>query len=152
MSPLDKSDNVWYYKDNPFDDVPKGYYGFVYLIEDLKNSRKYIGKKFFWQRKVKTVNKKKKRILAESNWKDYFGSNSNLNEEVKKHGVAFFRRTILHLCKTKSECAYLETYEQFKRNVLLSEEYYNDWVSCKITRTHLKSNLKHIQENIDAKT
>ena len=47
-------------------------------------------------------------------------------------GTDFFHREILHLCKTKGECAYMEAKEQFDREVLLTEDYYNGIISCKI--------------------
>ena len=54
-----------------------------------------------------------------------------------------FYREILHLCKTKGECAYLETKEQFDREVLLTDEYYNGIISCKIGG----QTVKYLKEN-----
>lgn len=116
----------------------KEIYGFVYLIENLTNGRKYIGKKFFWSAKTKQVNKKKKRYKVESDWKDYYGSSAELGTEIANIGKESFKRTILHLCKTKAECAYLELKEQIERNVLLSDEYYNAWIQVKVRKSHLK--------------
>jgi hypothetical protein len=51
--------NQWLYEDKiyepPEEMDPKEIYGFVYLIENLKNGRKYIGKKLFWSMKSKQV-------------------------------------------------------------------------------------------------
>ena len=55
----------------------------------------------------------------ESDWRDYYGSNKHLQEDVKKMGEDFFHREILHICKTKGECAYMEAKEQFDREVRL---------------------------------
>lgn len=118
-----------------------GYYGFVYLIENLVNGRKYIGKKFFYRRKILPVTKtrkRRKRLLVESDWKDYYGSSDELFKDIEEHGTHKFKRTILHLCKNKAECAYLEAYEQFVRGVLLSDDYYNGWISIKVRGSHLK--------------
>ena len=123
-------------------------YGFVYLITNRATGRKYVGKKFFWSKKtlpITKTRKRRKRLLVESDWRTYYGSNKHLQEDVVNQGSDMFFREILHLCKTKGECAYLETKEQFDRNVLLTDEYYNGIISCKIggqTVKYLKENLK----------
>lgn len=131
---------MWLYEGKEFDPEnldPKELYGFVYLIENNITKRKYIGKKFFWSSKTRQVKGKKKRYKAESDWRDYYGSSAVLAEEVKVSGVDTYTRTILHLCRSKAECAYLEAREQFERNVILSDDYYNDWISVRVTRRHL---------------
>ena len=112
-------------------------FGFVYMIENTITGRKYIGRKYFTQAGYKQVNGKRKKIRKPSDWQTYYGSNETLKEDVSILGEDKFVRTILHLCKTKSECSYLETYEIFNRHALLSENYYNDWVQCKIRKAHL---------------
>lgn len=120
------------------DQTHKEVYGFVYLITSLKTGKLYVGKKLFWSQKTKVVKGKKKRTKVESDWKDYYGSNKVLLEEVQTNGVENYTREILHLCKTKGECNYLEAYEQFTRNVLLDDNYYNEWIMCKIHKAHIK--------------
>lgn len=112
-------------------------FGFVYEIENTITGRKYIGRKYFTSAGYKQVNGKRKKIRKPSDWKTYYGSNETLKEDVSILGEDKFVRTILHLCKTKSECAYWETYEIFTRHALLSSTYYNDWVSAKIRKAHL---------------
>jgi hypothetical protein len=112
-------------------------FGFVYMIENTITGRKYIGRKYFTSAGTKQVNGKRKKIRKPSDWQTYYGSNETLKEDVSILGEDKFVRTILHLCKTKSECSYLETYEIFNRHALLSENYYNDWVSAKIRKAHL---------------
>lgn len=143
---------MWFYNGNiydPDDLDPKDLYGFVYLIEHIKSNKKYIGKKFFWSRKTRQVKGKRKRYIAESDWRDYYGSSEKLNEAVDLYGKEEYNRSIIHLCKTKSECAYLEAYEQFTRNVLLSDEYYNDWISVRVTSRHVDKIREMIMEKID---
>ena len=65
---------------------PGDNYGFVYVITNLTNQKKYIGKKFFWSLKRKQVNKKKKRITVESDWKKYWGSNDELKKDISLLG------------------------------------------------------------------
>jgi hypothetical protein len=126
----------WLYENENFED-PQDYWGFVYEIVDTANNRKYIGKKQFYFRKTRMLKGKKKRILVDSDWKTYFGSNLELNEQVKLHGEEKFIRNIIKLCKSKSECTYWEAKFQFQYDVLLSEEYYNGWISAKVTKKHL---------------
>jgi hypothetical protein len=112
-------------------------FGFVYMITHLKTGRKYIGKKFFTKSKTKQVKGKKKRSRVSSDWMTYWGSNKKLQEEVKENGEDQYVREILHLCKSRSECSYWETFEIFTRHALLNESYYNEWVSCRIRKDHL---------------
>jgi hypothetical protein len=112
-------------------------FGFVYMITHLKTGRKYIGKKFFTKSKTKQVKGKKKRSRVSSDWMSYWGSNKKLQEEVKENGKDQYVREILHLCKTRSECSYWETWEIFIRHALMHDSYYNEWVSCRIRKDHL---------------
>jgi hypothetical protein len=110
-------------------DVPEGMEGFVYLITNLENGKKYIGKKTFWERrKDKKTGRRKKKI---SNWLDYFGSCDELIEDVKLLGKDKFLREILYLCPHKKSMSFYETMEQFKRDVILREDYYNTNVEGK---------------------
>lgn len=132
---------TWLYEGKEYEPEeldPKKTYGFVYLIENLETGKKYIGKKLLFASKTRQVNKKKKRYKAESDWKTYYGSSESLLEDVAKFGKDRFSRTILHLCATKAECSYHEAREQFERGVLLSDEYYNLWISVRVRKAHLK--------------
>lgn len=113
----------WQYNGEVFTDVPKGMEGFVYIITNLTNNKKYIGKKHFWTRQKDRKTGRRKTL--ESDWKNYFGSCDELIEDVKNLGREHFLREILYLCPHKKSMSYYETYEQFNRNVLMSEEYYN---------------------------
>ena len=118
------------------------YYGFVYCITNRASNRKYIGKKFFWSKKtlpITKTRKRRKRLLVESDWRDYFGSNKYLQEEIPTAGQDFYYREILHLCKSKGECAYLEAKEQFDRGVLLSDDYYNGIIQVRIGAKSVKN-------------
>lgn len=129
---------MWLYKDKEFIDDDIGeHMGFVYIITNLTNNKKYIGKKFFTKSKIKQVKGKKKRSRIKSDWQKYYGSNSKLLEEIKICGTDIFKREILYLCNTKSECAYFESKEIFIQNALISDEYYNEWISCRIRKAHL---------------
>jgi hypothetical protein len=132
-------ENPWLYDGQPFDgDQIDGYQGFVYLIENPSTNKKYIGKKFFWSAATRQVKGKKKRYKKESDWKSYYGSNDYLKQDLTEAAnYQDTKRTILRLCKTKGECSYYEIKEQLAVDALLSDEYYNAFVGCKIHRKHL---------------
>ena len=119
-------------------------YGFVYLITNLTTQRKYVGKKFFWSQKILPITKARKRrkkLKVESDWRSYWGSNKHLMAEIEESGTSGFQREILHLCKTKGDCAYMEAKEQFDRDVLLTEDYYNGIIQIRLGGNAVK-NLK----------
>lgn len=134
---------MWYYCDKEFtSEMIEDYVGFVYVITDLSNSKKYVGKKnFFSKRKLPPLKGKtrKRTKITESDWQEYFGSSDEVKALVEERGAEAFHREIIHLCKSKGEMSYLEAKEQFDRNVLLSDEYYNGIINCKIHRTHVKN-------------
>lgn len=115
-----------------------GYQSFVYLIENLANGKSYVGKKGFTFAKTRQVNKKRKRFKVESDWREYYGSSDHLHRDLEEYGPGVFRRTILHLCRSKGEATYLEAKEQFARDVLLRDDYYNNWISCRVRGPHIR--------------
>ena len=129
----------WLYKENDFtEDMIGDYYGFVYKITNLVDGKQYIGKKFFYSSKTKQVKGKKKRIKVSSDWQTYYGSNDILKKDVIMHGQEQFKREIIHLCKTKGECGYLEAKEQFTNGVLESDNFYNNWIMVRVRKSHIK--------------
>ena len=134
---------MWYYKDKEFTSEMIGdYIGFVYIITDLSNQRKYIGKKLFKsKRRLPPLKGKtrKRTVVKESDWQDYFGSSDEVKSLVEEHGRDNFHREILHLCMTKGELSYMELYEQMKHHVLLDDNFYNGILQVKIHRSHVKN-------------
>ena len=115
--------------------------GFVYCIEEKTTGKKYIGKKGFWRNKILPVTKSRKRrkhTLVESDWRTYHGSSALLKENLLLNGEDIYNRVILRLCKTKGEMSYFEAKEQFDRDVLLKDDYYNEFIGCRIHSKHLK--------------
>tara|TARA_B100000575_G_C23142990_1_gene665792 strand:+ start:8773 stop:9171 length:399 start_codon:yes stop_codon:yes gene_type:complete len=132
---------MWYYKNKEFDVTPEEYQGFVYLITELDTDKKYIGKKFFWKPKILPKNKKRKRrvrTVVESDWRNYYGSSIQVRENVGNKGSDMFKREILRLCKTKGECSYYEAKYQFDYDVLFRDDFYNEFIGCKIHSKHVK--------------
>lgn len=132
-------ENPWTINDAPVtDETVEGYVAFVYIITNLETNRKYIGKKRLQFIKTRSVKKKKKRVKVPSDWKEYYGSNKELQADIEVLGQDKFKREILRLCKTLGESTYYEAAEQFSREVLLNPDaFYNEWIMCKIRRSHL---------------
>lgn len=142
--------NPWNYqgqKFSPTDDELEIYTGFVYIIEALApelNKKKYVGQKLLWGKTAAKKNKdgtKKRgsRRIISSDWKKYYGSSEDLKKDIEVYGVDAFKRTILHLCKSKSEMNYLELLEQMNRRVLFRDDYYNGFLGTKIHKKHVAS-------------
>jgi len=130
---------TWTYNNESVtDDVIGDAYGFVYIIENLIDGRRYIGRKYLTKAAYKTVKGKRKKIRKASDWETYWGSNKFLIEDVKNHGEDNFTRTIVRFCRNRSECSYWETHYIFALGALLSDAFYNEWVTCKISKKNLK--------------
>lgn len=134
---------TWQYLNKPFKSedlqkLPENLVGFVYLITNLENNKKYVGQKKFYASKTIQKNKKKKKIKIESDWEKYWSSSEELKLDVEKISPDKFKREIIRLCLSKSEMNYYELEEQILRKVLLSEDYYNSYIGGRINRKHLK--------------
>jgi hypothetical protein len=125
----------WTYNNILVDELPEGCEGFVYLITNLTNDKKYIGKKLARFKKTKPPlkgKKNKRRSTVESDWRDYWGSSDRLNEDVALLGPSNFTREILYYCTSRSELSYLEAREQFDPKVLETDEYYNGIINVRV--------------------
>ena len=131
----------WYYDGFPLLEedreklIEEGVIGFVYLITESDTKKKYIGKKLWLsRRKLPPLKGQKRRRtkIIETDWRTYYGSSDLVNKLVEEKGQENFHREILYFCYNKSELSYLETKEQFMRDVLLSEDYYNGIINCRI--------------------
>jgi hypothetical protein len=110
-------ENPWYFEGSPFlSENINDLYGFVYRITNLQNGREYIGRKYFWS--FRKPRGKSRRVKSESDWKKYYGSSDELNEERSRLGDHAFRREILSLHKKKSHVNFEETKQLFLNNVL----------------------------------
>lgn len=136
----------WSYQGLPVTELPEDCVGFVYLITNLTNNRKYIGKKLakFSKTSTKTVKlkngtKKKKKIRSkvDSDWLTYYGSSPELSKDVETLGTENFSREILYYCRSKAECSYVEAREQFSRRVLESTDYYNGHIQVRVHGSHI---------------
>ena len=111
------------------------YKTFVYLITNLSNNKKYVGKKLA---KFKTTKpplkgkKNKRRGTKESDWRTYWGSSDHLNNDVVELGEDKFRREILYYCPSRGVASYIEAREQFERRVLETDDYYNGIINVRV--------------------
>ena len=123
-------DNPWYFEGTPFvsENIDDNF-GFVYLITNLTNGRKYIGRKYFWS--FRKPPGKKRKVKKESDWKKYYGSCPELKEDIEQLGRQNFSRTILSLHKTPGKTNFEETRQLFVNGVLTESldtgepRYYN---------------------------
>jgi hypothetical protein len=141
---------VWLFENQEVEVLPEDCVGFVYMITNTLTGRKYIGKKLakfskttYKVVKLKNGNKKRKKIKSkiDSDWQLYYGSNDQLNEDIKKLGNQNFTREILYYCRSKAECSYIEAREQFIRKVLESDDYYNGQISVRVHGSHIKNKI-----------
>ena len=110
-------ENPWMYNESPFTSSDIGeYFGFVYLITNKTNNRKYIGRKYFFS--FRTPKGKKRKVKSESDWKNYYGSCPELKEDIDRIGKDNFTRNILSLHKTKGKTNFEETRQLFTNGVL----------------------------------
>ena len=123
-------ENPWTYKGTTFTSADIGdFFGYVYCITNLKSGRKYIGRKYFQQHRKHRGSRRNR--TSESNWKAYYGSSKELNEDRKLLGNSTFRREIISLHTTGGKVNYEETRQLFLNNVLTeslddgSPAYYN---------------------------
>jgi hypothetical protein len=140
----------WFFENKQIETLPEDCIGFVYLITNTLSGRKYIGKKLakFSKTTYKTVKlkngkKKRKKIKSkiDSDWQQYYGSNIELNEDIKQLGTENFTREILYYCRSKAECSYIDAREQINRKVLETDEYYNGHIQVRVHGSHIKNKI-----------
>jgi len=139
----------WKYKDTfitSIDDIPENAVGFVYKITNIPTNKSYIGKKNLYTFRNIQLGKKelqalkeerkiqgmrgptptKKKVIKESDWMSYYGSEKSLLKDIKEDTKSNFRREILEFAFSPKHLTYLETKYQFSLDVLENEEkWYN---------------------------
>lgn len=128
-------------------------FGFIYLITNKLNNKKYIGKKqCFMRRKRKPLKgyKRNRITVIDSDWKNYTSSSKELNDDILKYGKENFEFKIIKTCDSKWSLAYFEIKEQIEQNVLLREDYYNGIINVRIGSppTSEKQNYLNLQKKL----
>lgn len=133
---------MWLYKNEEIKeitDMPESTFGFIYEITHLPTGRKYLGKKQLISVQKKALGKKelalitdkrlskKKTVTKESDWKTYYGSQSEIKNLVKEGKKEDFKREILEFVFNKKLLTYYETKYLFLNDVLVpGSNYIND--------------------------
>lgn len=141
---------MWLYKDQVINDIsefPENTYGFIYKITRISDGKFYVGRKNLYSERTKALTKKelsehtgkgkkptKKKVVSESDWQTYYGSNTNLKADMKEQGKDVFKREILHLCTHKKQMTYQEIRYQILEGCLESDNCYVDNVLGKFWR------------------
>jgi hypothetical protein len=122
----------WIYKDEnitSLEQVPEGSIGFVYELTQISTGKKYIGKKNLYSYRTLPPlkgEKKKRKVVKESDWKTYYGSHSEVKILVKESRQDFTRE-ILQFVNTKKQLTYFENKWLFSKGVIEPESgYFND--------------------------
>ena len=110
-------ENPWTYQGTAITSADiNDFFGIVYRITNLQNGRKYIGRKYFVQKRKPRGGGRRR--TSESDWKAYYGSSKELTEDRKLLGSSCFKREIISLHRTKGQVNYEETKQLFLNNVL----------------------------------
>ena len=135
---------MWLYKNkeiNSIEDMPTDTFGFVYLVTHTPSGKKYLGKKqLIANRTLPPLKgqKKKRKIQKESDWKIYYGSQTEVKQLVKEsQDMLEFVREIIIFTSTKKQLTYFETKLQFVNEVLENDEYLNSNILGKFFRKDL---------------
>jgi len=125
---------------NSTEAVPEDALGFIYQITNLVSGRRYIGKK--QMKSVKKLpplkgKKNKRHKTVDTDWRTYTSSSNELNADIVSIGKDKFQFDIIRFCGSKSQLAYYEAKAQFDQDVLLSEDFYNGIINCRIGRIRI---------------
>lgn len=146
------TESTWLYESLPvvsISSMPENTYGFIYEVEHIPTGKKYLGKKVLYFVRNKKLGKKelvalkeerkakgiggrvpsKKKVVKESDWKTYYGSQKEIVELVKKGKPTDFKRNILKYVKDKKQLTYFECKYLFINEVL---EYRNNYINDNI--------------------
>ena len=114
---------------NEINDMPEGTFGFIYEVIHTPTGRRYIGKKvLYFNRSLPPLagQKRKRKVVKESDWKDYYGSHAEIVGLIKEGRQEEFTKQILCYVKSKKLLTYYETKYLFIKEVL---EYRNNYIN-----------------------
>ncbi len=134
---------MWIYKNKELteEDIDLKAVGFIYIITNKINQKKYIGRKLLTKAAYKIIKGKKKKVRKISDWKDYFGSCKELLDDIELLGKDNFERKIICFCTNKIQMTYIEEKLQYKFEVLESENFYNSNIRARIFKKSVLNKL-----------
>ena len=138
-------------------DMPEGTYGFIYEVKYKPTDIRYIGKKVLYFERNKRLGKKalaelreerskqglrgrvpiKQKVITESDWKDYFGSQKEILTLSKEDNAGEnWEKRILQFVPNKKLLTYYETKHLFKHGILEDKDsvHINDNILGKFFR------------------
>ena len=129
----------WSYKGVELTDdaIPDKSVGFLYLITNKNNGKRYLGKKLLSKPKYRMINKKKKKFYVDSDWREYWSSSPWLLEIIEAEGKDSFTREILLFTFSKGENNFAEECLQYRLGVLESEDWYNSNIRAKVFKKNV---------------
>jgi hypothetical protein len=131
---------MWLYKGKvieSIEEMPKNTFGFIYEVIYNPTGDKYLGKKVLqFNRKLPPLKgqKRKRKVVKESDWKTYYGSHQTIKQLLKEGKQEEFSREILQFVPTKKLLTYFECKYLFIKEVLEHGEYINDNILAKFYR------------------
>ena len=152
---------TWWYEGKiitDISDMPENTYGFIYEVLHKPTDRKYLGKKvLFFERNVRIGKREtealkeerkakgiggrvpaKKKVIKESDWKDYYGSHKDIVKLIKEGKQFEFERKILTFVPNKKLLTYYECKYLFIKEVL---EERNNYINDNILGKFYKKDL-----------
>jgi hypothetical protein len=110
----------WTYKQHEIEDItqfPENTFGFVYMTTHKPTGKSYIGKKVLFHNQKKKLGKKElaaltsvvgrrpsyKLVVKESDWKTYYGSQTDIKALLVEGKKDEFERSILKMCPDKNQ-------------------------------------------------
>lgn len=119
--------------------------GFIYVLTNVENGRKYLGKKLLTKAAYRIIKGKKKAYRKASDWQEYYSSSPEIKELIKDHGKQLFKREILTFCYSKSELNYFEEKLQYVYGVLESDTWYNSNIRSRIFKKNILGKIQDIK-------
>jgi hypothetical protein len=134
----------WTYKTHEIGDItqfPENTFGFVYIVTHKPSGKSYIGKKVLFHNRKQKIGKRElekltgvvgrrpayKLVVKESDWKTYYGSQSEIKQLLLEGKKDEFDRSILKMCPDKKTLTYFEVKYQMIYQVLEKpDEFFND--------------------------
>ena len=142
-------------------DMPEGTYGFIYEVVYKPEDIRYIGKKVLYFERNKRLGKRaleelrlerkakgiggrtplKQKVITESDWRDYFGSQKEIVALAKKDKTQDnWEKRILEYVPNKKLLTYYETKHLFINNVL--EDDYSSHINDNILGKFYRKDFK----------